>query len=86
MWHSELGNMIEADFAKDELLPFKETALAACGHIGSLGKNSIFIAEFLAEEFDGGKCSPTLEKLCRAILVFAEKNSASYETLALPSQ
>ena len=29
------------------------------------------------ELLDGGKRSPTLEKLCRAILVFAEKNSAS---------
>ena len=77
MWHSELGDVIEADFAKDELSPFKEKARVACGHVADLGKNSIFIAEFLAEAFDAGKRSPTLEKLCRAILVFAEKNSAT---------
>ena len=77
MWHSELGDVIEADFAKDELSPFKEKARVACGHVADLGKNSIFIAGFLAEAFDAGKRSPTLERLCRAILVFAEKNSAT---------
>lgn len=77
MWHSELGDVIEADFAKDELLPFKEKARVACGHVADLGKNSIFIAEFLAEAFDAGKRSPTLEKLCQTILAFAEKHTAT---------
>ena len=76
MWHSELGAVIEADFAKDELVPFKAKAQVACGHIGG-SKNSIFIAEFLSEAFDAGKRSATLEKLCRTILTFAEKHSAN---------
>ncbi len=77
MWHSELGDVVEADFAKDELSPFMEKAQVACGHVAALGKNSVFIAEFLSEAFDAGKRSATLEKLCRAILAFAEKHSAS---------
>jgi putative ATP-dependent endonuclease of OLD family len=77
MWRSELGDVVEADFAKDELLPFKEKARAVCGHVADLGKNSIFIAEFISEAFDAGKRSATLEKLCRAILAFAEKQSVN---------
>ena len=77
MWRSELGDVFENDFAKDELAPFKEKARVACGQAADLRKNSIFIAEFLAEAFDAGKRSATLEKLCRAILAFAEKQSAN---------
>lgn len=77
MWRSELGDVVEGDFAKDELLPFKEKARAVCGHVADLGKNSIFIAEFISEAFDAGKRSATLEKLCRAILAFAENQSVN---------
>jgi predicted ATP-dependent endonuclease of OLD family len=71
MWTSEMGPIIDADFTEQDRQRFKEAGRLSCGQVGGLDKNALFIAAYLMSAWDAGQRSPTLARLCEAIIQFA---------------
>ncbi len=77
MWHSEMGDVVRKDFDPTEYGKLAERIRVGFGQVPGLEKNTMFIASVLAEAWDLGMRSATLDKLSSAILGFAEAASAS---------
>ncbi|MCX6841290.1 MAG: AAA family ATPase [candidate division WOR-3 bacterium] len=75
MWNSEIGEVVKADFDPCDWADLTNKANLEYGCIGNLQKNTLFIAKLLSLAWDDGKKSPTLMRLCDAILAFAERNA-----------
>jgi hypothetical protein len=75
MWKSEIGAVVVDDFGSDEWTKIADTVRAKHGiDVGDINKNSLFIGYRLMEAWEQNKESPTLKKLCNAIIEFATKN------------
>ena len=68
MWHSDIGNIVEADIGKEDWRLFRSKADAFYGQVGGLEKNVLHIGASLAYAWDQGRRSKNLELLCEAIL------------------
>jgi putative ATP-dependent endonuclease of the OLD family len=70
MWKDDIGQAVRDDFADKTYKAATEPAMAKYGHERRMQKIGVFIAEWLAAAADAGETSPTLERLCDAILAF----------------
>lgn len=70
IWQTNLGDAVKADFgANYERLT--NAARVSYAHEGGLEKHDLFIAEWVTAARSEGLASPTLQRLCNAILDFA---------------
>lgn len=70
IWQTNLGNAVKADFgANYERLT--NASRVSYAHEGGLEKHDLFIAEWVTAGRSEGLASPTLQRLCNAILTFA---------------
>lgn len=70
IWQTNLGDAVKADFgANYERLT--NVARVSYAHEGGLEKHDLFIAEWVTAGRSEGLASPTLQRLCNAILAFA---------------
>jgi hypothetical protein len=76
-WKTKIGDVVEEEIGAADLHRLKEAVCAKYGiFIHDKDKNSLFIGYLMAEAWEQGKKSPTLEKLCRTIIEFAKSASA----------
>lgn len=68
MWHSDIGEIVEADTGKDEWETFRAKACNRYGHAGGLRKNLLHIGASLAFAWEAGKYPASLVQVCSAIL------------------
>jgi len=70
IWPTNLGAAVKQDFAEhyEQLV---NAARARYGNEGGLEKHDLFIADWVTAGRDSGHQSPTLQRLCTAILEFA---------------
>lgn len=72
MWRSEMGAIVEEDLGKDDWVRIGDDVRAKQGiDVGDINKNSLFIGYRLMEAWEQKKKSPSLERLCNAIIDFA---------------
>jgi energy-coupling factor transporter ATP-binding protein EcfA2 len=72
MWKTEMGTVVQEDFGEAEWTTIREAVRKnRCIDEGGLNKNSLFIGYSLLAAWEAGKRSPTLQKLCDAIIAFA---------------
>lgn len=69
MWNSDIGTVVKEEIGVADWATFREEANKQYGHAGKLNKNSLHIAAILNMAWDAGNCSPSLERLCNALLV-----------------
>ncbi|MEA3207488.1 MAG: putative ATP-dependent endonuclease of the family [Chthoniobacter sp.] len=72
VWPSNLGDVVRSDYTEAEWSKWKTETEAELGQPGGLEKNAICIATILTKAWTAGKPSPTLDKLCQALLTFAQ--------------
>jgi len=70
VWKSEMGQILDEDFAAAPIQQIRQTAITECGQSGNLNKNEMFIGCLLAEAYRQEHKSLTLKKLCEGILAF----------------
>lgn len=76
IWHENLTRAVEADFGAD-CSKYKEAARTHYAHEGGVEKHDLFIADFLSAAHEDGKTSTTLNRLCAAILKYAQKEAGA---------
>lgn len=70
IWKTNLGEAVKADFG-DQYDRLKEGARQVYAQEGGLEKHDLFIAEWLTTAHGEGLTSPTMQRLCTAVLDFA---------------
>jgi hypothetical protein len=71
-WPTKIGDIIEAEIGGAELAGFKDEVRKKRGiDVPNMEKNSLFIGYVMAQAWEAGKKSQTLEKLCTHILGYA---------------
>jgi predicted ATP-dependent endonuclease of OLD family len=73
VWPENIGSAIEKDYQQQEFQDLKQKCEQNHGQIGGLEKNTLFLADLLTMAWEDKKPSPTLEKLCQALVEFARK-------------
>jgi len=68
MWRSNIGALIRAEIGAADWNAFQAEADKQYGHAGGLRKNTLHIGFCLAQAWEAGKRSPSLERLCNEIL------------------
>lgn len=68
MWRSNIGAIVKEEIGAAEWSAFQAEADKQYGHDGKLRKNTLHIGSCLAQAWDSGKKSPSLEQLCNEIL------------------
>jgi hypothetical protein len=72
-WPLRIGTIVEQEIGAAELHKLKESVSAKYGiFVHDKDKNTLFLGYLMAEAWDQGKKSPTLEKLCRTIIEYAK--------------
>lgn len=71
IWKNNLTMKVKDDFEVEEYTGFVETARQNYGQEGGLGKNSMFIAEFLTIAHEADRRSASLQAACNSILEHA---------------
>lgn len=72
MWNTEIGRVVADDFGAAEWDKLGTTVRTKYGaEEGDFAKDSLFIGYRLLEGWEQNKKSPTLEKLCKAVIDFA---------------
>jgi putative ATP-dependent endonuclease of OLD family len=72
-WKTKIGDVVEADIGTTDLRRLKEEVCAKYGiFVHDKDKSSLFIAYLMAEAWEQGKKSSTLEKLCRMMIEYAK--------------
>jgi putative ATP-dependent endonuclease of OLD family len=74
MWNSDIGTVVDGDLGP-ALLETVEKVRARFGFVGGLDKTAIFISNKMADSWEQGMRSPSLEKLCLSILEYASKST-----------
>lgn len=83
-WPTKIGDIVQADIGKDELAKIKDKVRTARGiNVPNMEKNPLFIGYVMAQAWEDGKRSATLEKLCNHIVKFAAPVCATPKTLAV---
>jgi putative ATP-dependent endonuclease of the OLD family len=73
VWPNQIGGSVEEEIGTDQLRKLKEEVTAKYGiFVHDKDKNTLFIGYLMAEAWEQGKKSPTLEKLCRVIIEYAK--------------
>jgi putative ATP-dependent endonuclease of OLD family len=74
MWKEDIGAALAGDHGKAHWDELKHAAKTKHGvaDVKDIYKNAAFIQVFLAELWDTGKKCPTLDKLCKSIVTFAQ--------------
>ena len=70
IWPTNLGTVVRADFAM-QYEPLVNASRARYENEGGLEKHDLFIADWVSAGRQAGHASPTLQRLCAAILDFA---------------
>lgn len=70
IWPTNLGTVIKGDFG-EHYERLVNAARARYGNEGGLEKHDLFIADWVSTGREAGHSSPTLQRLCSAILEFA---------------
>lgn len=68
MWQTEIGDAVEADFAKTDWEAAGQQARKLLNNPASANKNPMFVAARMRALFDAGHKSATLDRLCTDIL------------------
>jgi putative ATP-dependent endonuclease of the OLD family len=68
MWRSDIGAVVREEIGTAEWQTYRAEADKQYGHAGNLRKNILHIGASLAQAWDAGKRSPSLERLCGEIL------------------
>jgi len=72
-WPNQIGEIVEQEIGTEELRKLKEQVSSKYGiFVHDKDKNTLFLGYLMAEAWDQGKKSPTLEKLCRTIIEYAK--------------
>jgi len=72
-WKTKIGDFVETELGAETLHQIKEQVSAKYGiFVHDRDKNSLFIGYVIAEAWEQGKKSSTLEKLCRTIVEYAQ--------------
>ena len=72
-WPTKIGDIVAADMGKAEFAKVKQKVRDDYDiNVPDMEKNSLFIGYVMAEAWEQGIKSPTLEKLCSHILAFAK--------------
>lgn len=89
MWPFDLGDTIEGELVaalgakgKEQFEELRNRANAQCGNAGDLEKNAIFIGNMLSLVHEAGVTSKSLDRLCEAIMSFANSASTAVRSLA----
>lgn len=72
VWPQNIGETLKSEVPSEKLIAFENCANATHGNPGGLKKNSLQIGTKLQLIFDDSCRPPSLEKLCDAILAFAD--------------
>lgn len=83
MWKSEIGKVVSEDIGTEDCKRIRDevkTKYKLHGR-GNTNKNMMFIGHVLAEAWDQGKRSATLQRLCDAMLKFGEQ---THDAIAVP--
>ncbi len=76
-WKTKIGDFVESELGPETLHQIKEQVSAKYGiFVHDRDKNSLFLGYVMAEAWEQGKKSPTLEKLCRTIIEYAQSVNA----------
>jgi len=77
MWNEDIGSALAGDFGKDKWDELRHATKAKHGmtDVQDVYKCSAFIQLFLSEMWDQNKKCPTLERLCKAIIGFAQAST-----------
>jgi hypothetical protein len=71
-WPTEIGDAVEDEIGKEDLVKIKETVRKERGiDLPNMEKNPLFIGYVMAQAWESGKKSATLQRLCKQILQFA---------------
>jgi energy-coupling factor transporter ATP-binding protein EcfA2 len=78
LWKENIGAAVAGDFGKAEWEELGNHVKAAhdIGDVADIHKSFSYIHWLLTDAWDGGKKSPTLERLCKAIVAFGRTRSA----------
>ena len=81
MWKEDLAAAVADDLGKDEWEAFRSKVKFARGvsEVKDIYKCTLFIQQFLADAWDDGKKFPTLERLSKAILKYAQAQVGAKE-------
>jgi putative ATP-dependent endonuclease of the OLD family len=80
-WKTKIGDIVESEIGAEALHQIKEQVSARYGiFLHDKDKNSLFLGYLMAEAWEQGKKSPTLEKLCRKIIEYAKSVNAPLES------
>ena len=72
-WKTKIGDFVETELGAETLHQIKEQVSAKYGiFVHDRDKNSLFLGYVMAEAWEQGKKSSTLEKLCRTIVEYAQ--------------
>ncbi len=71
IWQTNLTETVKADFPAADYTRIIEAARINYSHESDLGKNHLFISEWVSAAYNEGLRSTNLSSLCRAILDFA---------------
>lgn len=74
MWASEIENVVKEEIGPEAWLKVRVETDSEYGHTGGLRKNTLHIATSLLKAWETGKKSGSLERLCREIIKFADKD------------
>jgi hypothetical protein len=77
VWKKNIGSAVAGDFGKVQWESLKNQVKAAhdVGDVADIQKSVSYIQWLLTDVWDGGKRSPTLERLCESILAFGRTQS-----------
>jgi hypothetical protein len=71
-WPNEIEDVVTADLGKQALEKIKDKVRSTYDFNENMDKNPLFIGYVMAEAWDQGLKSTTLEKLCRELLKLGE--------------
>ena len=77
MWKEDIASALAEDFGKDQWDQLRHTAKTKHGvaDVADIYKCGAFIQPLLSDLWDDGKKSPTLDRLCNAIVAFAQAHN-----------
>ncbi len=75
MWVSEIENVVGEEMGPEAWSKVRVETDIVYGHTGGLRKNTLHIATSLLKAWEIGKRSGSLERLCREIIKFADKDA-----------
>ena len=75
MWVSEIENVVREEIGPDAWSKVRVETDIVYGYTGGLRKNTLHIVTSLLKAWEIGKRSGSLERLCREIIKFADKDA-----------